>query len=163
MGIWNAANDESHSDDRENTPWQGRGGCPYWFLFVLTATLPTVWFIRHRRNVRMKRAGKCKSCGYDLRASGEKCPECGSPLPADRENQENPGKLRQIADQVKSSASKHGQQLRESCDEGAMAAPLALALALALHSKDARPQGGTIMMRRVPGRRRRSGRPAGVH
>ena len=35
--------------------------------------LPRAW-ARHRR----RRRGLCSDCGYDLRASGERCPECGS-------------------------------------------------------------------------------------
>ena len=49
-----------------------------WILVPLTAILPTGWYIRHRRD-RIKRAGKCNSCGYDLRHSSDKCPECGAP------------------------------------------------------------------------------------
>ena len=56
-------------------------GVPYWFLALLTAILPTIWFIRHRRE-RLILAGKCKSCGYDLRFISDKCPECGAPIHA---------------------------------------------------------------------------------
>src|SRR5690349_8200279 len=42
-----------------------------------------MWRIR-RAHVRARRAlhGLCMDCGYDLRESGERCPECGAPNPA---------------------------------------------------------------------------------
>ena len=51
---------------------------PYWLLILLTAVLPTIWLVlilRHRRRVR---AGACLNCGYDLRATPDRCPECGT-------------------------------------------------------------------------------------
>lgn len=53
---------------------------PYWFLFAALALLPILWSraeIRTRRANRRKRLGCCSACGYDLRASPERCPECG--------------------------------------------------------------------------------------
>ncbi len=53
---------------------------PYWFAALLTALLPTRWFIRWRRRLKYP-PGTCQRCGYDLRASPHRCPECGIPAP----------------------------------------------------------------------------------
>lgn len=53
---------------------------PYWLLAVLCAIGPVIWGIRSRRRhvVEGREAkGLCKSCGYDLRATPRRCPECG--------------------------------------------------------------------------------------
>ena len=55
---------------------------PFWFCMLLTAVLPVVWVERKRRVCRCRAMGICLTCGYDLRASKDRCPECGTPLAA---------------------------------------------------------------------------------
>jgi hypothetical protein len=48
---------------------------------LASAVLPTWWLVRHRKLRRESRKGTCHICGYDLRASQDRCPECGTPIP----------------------------------------------------------------------------------
>ncbi len=50
---------------------------PYWFPVLLSAILPWIWIVKIR-NWRQHRRGMCRKCGYDLRASKDRCPECGA-------------------------------------------------------------------------------------
>jgi hypothetical protein len=56
-------------------------GAPDWFLALIFAALPLVmlrrWWIAQTRIRRVKR-GLCVACGYDLRGTLERCPECGA-------------------------------------------------------------------------------------
>jgi hypothetical protein len=51
---------------------------PYWFLVLILSLLPTVWLLRTLRRRRRVVVGLCTVCGYDLRATPERCPECGA-------------------------------------------------------------------------------------
>ena len=53
---------------------------PVWAVALATAVLPAWWVPRERRlrkAERRQRSGLCPRCGYDLRASPDRCPECG--------------------------------------------------------------------------------------
>ena len=50
----------------------------YGLLACASAILPATW-ITHRRLWRKRESrGRCAHCGYDLRATPERCPECGA-------------------------------------------------------------------------------------
>ncbi len=53
--------------------------CPYWFIMLLTAILPGARLAGWRRRARRlrMRPGLCQHCGYDCRATPDRCPECG--------------------------------------------------------------------------------------
>jgi len=51
---------------------------PLWFLLLLFSIPLAIAARSSIRRWRRRRAGCCEVCGYDLRASGERCPECGT-------------------------------------------------------------------------------------
>jgi hypothetical protein len=66
-----------------------------WLVVLLFAAIPSVRAVRFSQRWRRARraTGLCRQCGYDLRATPDRCPECGamrhaaspaSPLASDR-------------------------------------------------------------------------------
>jgi hypothetical protein len=51
---------------------------PHWFLALLLAILPSLYLRAVMSARRNSRAGRCAACGYDLRATPDRCPECGA-------------------------------------------------------------------------------------
>ena len=56
---------------------------PLWSLLAPTAFLPALWLGRRYHRSRRAVAGRCPHCGYDLRMTPERCPECGT-VPASK-------------------------------------------------------------------------------
>jgi len=74
---------EYHSDFRKAGPndrnvrqvW-----FPHWSLAIIGVISPIALFLRGARRRSRLRHGLCATCGYDLRASHDRCPECGTPF-----------------------------------------------------------------------------------
>jgi hypothetical protein len=54
---------------------------PNWFPMILLAILPGYAILMAARSLKRRAiapAGRCRHCGYDLRATPDRCPECGT-------------------------------------------------------------------------------------
>jgi len=56
---------------------------PHWLLALPLSMIGLIWLRGSLVRRRRKRTGNglCVHCGYDLRASKDRCPECGTPIP----------------------------------------------------------------------------------
>ena len=50
---------------------------PDWFLVTLFGLAPSIRLCKFIRRQRWRLSGCCVECGYDLRATPHRCPECG--------------------------------------------------------------------------------------
>ena len=66
--------------------WYGLANVPFSWLAVvaLVIALIAVDKRRHDRGVERGSLNRCVTCGYDLRASPGRCPECGRPVQTPR-------------------------------------------------------------------------------
>src|SRR4051812_40563684 len=51
---------------------------PLWALFLPLAAFTIAAFTIHRRQERRAKQNCCLNCGYDMRATPGRCPECGT-------------------------------------------------------------------------------------
>ncbi len=51
---------------------------PYYFVVLVTGVLAGQFLVQRLRAQRRPCTGRCHHCGYDLRATPERCPECGA-------------------------------------------------------------------------------------
>jgi hypothetical protein len=57
---------------------------PDWAVLLGTLIIPIKWALPVVRGRRSFQSGQCRGCGYDLRATPDRCPECGT-IPPKRE------------------------------------------------------------------------------
>jgi hypothetical protein len=54
-----------------------------WLTYLVPLGFTAWWLTRAARRRRyLRKRGLCESCEYDLRASSDRCPECGTVVPA---------------------------------------------------------------------------------
>jgi hypothetical protein len=62
--------------------WPEYGGryvnVPHWFIAVISGGLSALLSRRWWKRRFLAMAGRCGRCGYDLRATPDRCPECGA-------------------------------------------------------------------------------------
>ena len=59
-----------------------RAVVPFWFVVAVLLCAPALRVSGALRRRRRGDGNRCVSCGYDLRASAGRCPECGTATPA---------------------------------------------------------------------------------
>jgi hypothetical protein len=69
--------ERSGSGRRSITQISSQVTIPFWFPALLLALPPAAWLVARRRRRGQRLRGICTGCGYDLRATPQRCPECG--------------------------------------------------------------------------------------
>jgi hypothetical protein len=50
---------------------------PYWSPAMVFAILPSLWIWQFIKHGHRRKLGHCPKCNYDVRATPDRCPECG--------------------------------------------------------------------------------------
>jgi hypothetical protein len=53
-------------------------GVPFWLVTIVLASGPAWTITGSVRRRRSRLENLCQQCGYDLRATPDRCPECGA-------------------------------------------------------------------------------------
>ena len=85
LGAWRQTHPPQDLSD--DSAYSAKGiAAPCWFLVAIALLAPVaalavrlVARFTRRRGQRRQSTGLCRHCGYDLRATPDRCPECGTP------------------------------------------------------------------------------------
>jgi hypothetical protein len=66
--------------DTAGSSFGGKVYLSHWLISSIAAPLPALALLKWLRRVRRYGEGMCQVCGYDLRASEGRCPECGEAI-----------------------------------------------------------------------------------
>jgi hypothetical protein len=89
-GVWERAETGRRVGYHRGFRWAGAGyhsreylsqtshivALPFWMICLVLSVIPTIGGVKAVR--RRRQPGKCRVCGYDLRATPDRCPECGA-------------------------------------------------------------------------------------
>jgi hypothetical protein len=81
LTVWQDMLMNPHPDNPFTTEigvWSGGyGWVPIWVIICAALPLPLIWIATRILVKTRPRRGFCSACGYDLRATPDRCPECG--------------------------------------------------------------------------------------
>jgi hypothetical protein len=78
---WESSNDRVVANHLAAKASSMRVSIPMWFLVAMFAILPFNGIRKMLRALSRSQHGLCTYCGYDLRATPDRCPECGTVSP----------------------------------------------------------------------------------
>ena len=78
LGFWHWPNGMRIVNENHEVLVHGSWVAPKWFVVFPFALPAGVWAVARLTRRRRHVGGLCRSCGYDLRATPERCPECGA-------------------------------------------------------------------------------------